>query len=147
MKNFTSCATLALLCLSAFGADPVDPVSKDSAGLALKGYDTVAYFTSGKPEKGTQAFTHLWNGAEWRFRSQENRELFKANPEKYAPRFGGYCAWAVSNNYTAPSDPTAWRIVDGKLYLNYNASVQKKWAAELEARIASAEKNWGGLHK
>lgn len=147
MRKLIYRAAAGFLCLAAIAAERVDSVNKDSAGLAIKGYDAVAYFTQSKPVKGTASFTHHWNGAEWRFESQADLDLFKANPEKYAPQYGGYCAWAVSNNYTANIDPTAWRIVEGKLYLNYNASVQKKWAAELEARIAAADRNWGGLHK
>jgi hypothetical protein len=97
--------------------------------------------------KGSPAITHEWNGASWHFASEQSRELFKANPGKYAPQFGGYCAWAVSNNYTADADPEAWKIVNGKLYVNYNKSVQQKWEPEAAKRIEDANRNWPGLHK
>ncbi len=126
--------------------EPVAVVNAKS-GLAVKGYDPVAYFTDSKPVKGSPNFQHEWNGAKWQFASQAHLDAFKKEPEKYAPKYGGYCAWAVSNNYTADIDPEAWKIVDGKLYLNYNKDVQKKWEADLYNRIQSAEKNWPSLHK
>lgn len=111
-------------------------------GLALSGYDPVAYFTEGKPTKGDERFTHEWSGAKWRFATAEHLELFKQDPVKYAPQFGGYCAWAVSEGYTADADPTAWKVVDGKLYLNYNTKVQKKWEEDVPGRIAKGNANW-----
>jgi len=98
--------------------------------LSIKGYDPVAYFTAGKMAKGRKDFEQQWMGATFRFSSKENFELFKKAPEKYAPQYGGYCAYAVSHGYTAPVDPEAWDIVNGKLYLNYSKSVQKKMARE-----------------
>src|SRR5512134_1991711 len=83
----------------------VDPIYKYSGGLALKGYDPVAYFNDGKAVEGSDQFTHEWNGANWRFASAEHRDAFASEPEKYAPQFGGYCAWAVSHGYTAKGDP------------------------------------------
>ena len=116
--------TMACFVLAAASAlAQVDTVNKDKKGLALKGYDVVAYFTEQRPVPGSEAFTHQWMGATWRFSSAQNRDQFAAEPERFAPQFGGYCAWAVSNNYTAPVDVTAWKIVDGKLYLNYNRKV------------------------
>ena len=112
------------------------------AGTAVGGYDPVAYFTDGKPVAGRADITHQWKGATWRFSSEKNRETFKANPEKYAPQYGGYCAWAVSQGYTAKGDPNYWKIVDGKLYLNYDAGVQKNWEKNIPGHIASANKNW-----
>jgi YHS domain-containing protein len=124
----------------------VDPVNK-SGKTAIKGYDPVAYFTGSGPVKGSPQFPHQWMGAEWRFASAANRDLFAAAPEKYAPQYGGYCAYAVSENYTANIDPEAWKIVDGKLYLNYSKSVQKIWMMDQARRIAQADRNWPGLHK
>lgn len=119
------------------------PVNTTLFGVAIKGYDPVAYFTDGKPAKGDAKFSHEWNGATWHFASAEHRDLFKASPDKYAPQFGGYCAWAVSQNYTANSDPeNAWKIVNGKLYLNYNRDVQKKWEDDVPGNIAKGETNW-----
>lgn len=110
--------------------------------VAVSGYDTVAYFTDGKPVKGDKKFTYSWNGADWQFASAEHRDLFAANPEKYAPQYGGYCAYAVSQNYTASADPTSWRIYEGKLYLNYNADVQKRWEGDIKGFVADADKHW-----
>jgi YHS domain-containing protein len=125
----------------------VDPVNKNRQGVALKGYDPVAYFRVSGPVKGSPQFSYSWMNATWHFSSAENRDAFAKEPEKYAPQFGGYCAWAVSNNYTADIDPEAWKIIDGKLYLNYNKDVQKKWQEGVLERIADSNKNWPKLHK
>jgi YHS domain-containing protein len=123
------------------------PVNTTFTGVTIKGYDPVAYFTESKPVKGSADFVHEWNGAEWRFASAANRDLFKAEPGKYAPQFGGYCAWAVSRGYTAGIDPEAWKIVSGRLYLNYNANVQSQWAEDISGNIAKAEGNWPRILK
>ncbi len=120
-------------------------IYKSSDGLAISGYDTVAYFKEAKPVEGKSEFSTNWNGAKWQFSSAENRDEFIKNPEKYAPQYGGYCAYAVSQGYTASSDPNAWRIVDGKLYVNYNKSVQEKWEKDIPNFISSADKNWNEL--
>jgi YHS domain-containing protein len=106
------------------------------------GYDVVAYFTQGKPVEGKPEFTAQYKGATWRFASQANRTLFVANPSRYAPQYGGYCAWAVGHNYTAAGDPTVWKIVNGRLYLNYNTDVQKQWNANTAKYIADGDRNW-----
>jgi YHS domain-containing protein len=124
-----------------------DPVNKDRAGVALKGHDPVAYFTGQKAVKGSARFTHEWMGARWQFVTAGNRDAFAANPEQYAPQFGGYCAWAVSRGYTADIDPEAWKIVDGELYLNYSKDVQKKWEQDIPKRIEEGNRNWPKLHK
>lgn len=113
--------------------------------LIIKGYDPVAYFTTGKPVKGIKDFEYKWMGGTYRFSSKENLALFKKAPEKYAPQYGGYCAYAVSQGHTAPVDPEAWEIVNGKLYLNYSKSVQKKWREKRDEYIAAADKNWPEL--
>jgi YHS domain-containing protein len=110
--------------------------------LAIDGHDAVAYFKTGQPVKGVPEHALSWNGASWHFASPENKAAFAENPQAFAPQYGGYCAWAVSEGYTAKGDPKHWRIVDGKLYLNYNASVQKDWAKDIPARIAKGDKNW-----
>ena len=112
------------------------------AGLAVSGYDAVAYFTDGRPVEGSQAYSYDWQGAVWRFASQANLDRFKTAPATYAPQFGGYCAWAVSRGYTASADPQAWRIVDGKLYLNYDLEVKKTWEQDVPGNIAKGEANW-----
>lgn len=127
--------------------DPVDAVNRARDGVALRGYDTVAYFKDSRAVKGAAQFEHEWMGARWRFASKENRDAFAASPEKYAPQFGGYCAWAVGHNYTADADPEAWRVVDGKLYLNYNRSVQQKWEQDRAKWIEEGHRNWPHLHK
>ena len=109
---------------------------------AVRGYDVVAYFTEGRPIEGDRKFTHSWMGTEWRFANAEHRDLFAANPEKYAPQYGGWCAWAVSQGYTASVDPEAWRIVDGKLYLNYSKSVQSQWNEDIPGHISRGDRNW-----
>ena len=119
-----------------------EPVYQSFFGTAIDGTDPVAYFTQGRPVEGSSEFTHEWMGAEWRFSSAENRDTFAADPEKYAPQYGGYCAWAVSQGYTASTDPEAWKIVDGKLYLNYNKSVQRTWEQDIPGNIQSADGNW-----
>ena len=116
----------------------VSPFSK----LALEGYDPVAYFTEGAPRKGDPKLSATYKGAEFRFASAASRARFKANPEAYLPQYGGYCAWAVSRNYTAKGDPNAWKIVGGKLYLNYDAAIQKRWAADIPGNIAKGDQNW-----
>lgn len=122
------------------------PVFQTRAG-AIKGYDAVAYFTQKKPVKGNDRYSLEWKGATWFFVSAENRDRFKANPDKYAPQYGGYCAWAVANGYTASTDPDAWRIVDGKLYLNYSLGVQEKWSQNIPDNITKANRNWPGVLK
>jgi len=111
-------------------------------GVAVGGYDPVAYFTKGKAIKGSKTITAETDGIEWRFSSEENRSAFTANPAKYAPQYGGYCAWAVSQGYTAKGDPNAWKIVEGKLYLNYDRNVQKTWAKNTAKNISKANANW-----
>lgn len=137
--------TLALvLSCAALAAGPVlaDDRIYTSWGAAIDGADPVAYFTEGRPVEGKREFSAQWNGASWRFASAANRDLFLADPERYAPQYGGYCAWAVSQGYTASSDPDNWRIVDGKLYLNYSQSVQKDWEQDIPANITKADANW-----
>ena len=111
-------------------------------GIAVDGTDVVAYFTQNQPRQGTSAFSHDWNGATWLFATTANRDTFAADPTAYAPQFGGYCAWAVSNGYTASTTPEAWRIVDGKLYLNYSRRIQRRWERDIPARISAANANW-----
>lgn len=115
-------------------------VSKD--GLAIKGYDPVAYFIDKKPMEGKPDFSYVWQGARWRFASAENRDLFRADPERYAPRYGGYCAYAVSQGKTADIDPQAWTVLEGRLYLNLNSDVQRLWERDREDFIRKADENW-----
>ncbi len=147
MKNLR-CLVFACLFFALAIARAEKPVNTTLFGVAIKGYDPVAFFTDGKPLKGDAKFAHEWNGATWHFASAAHRDAFKASPEKYAPQFGGYCAWAVSQNSTASVDPeNAWKLVDGKLYLNYSRDVQKKWETDIPGNIAKAEQNWPKLLK
>jgi YHS domain-containing protein len=111
-------------------------------GVGAGGYDVVQYFEQGKPVVGSAEFTARYEGATWRFVSSKSRDLFAKEPARYAPQYGGYCAWAVSEGYTAKGDPTAWSIVGGKLYLNYNASVQKTWERNTNRSISRGNSNW-----
>ncbi|HEU5293900.1 MAG TPA: YHS domain-containing (seleno)protein [Burkholderiaceae bacterium] len=106
---------------------------------AINGYDTVAYFTVGKPVMGKDAFAHEWMGAKWKFASQANLDLFKANPEKYAPQYGGYCAYGVAQGYLVKVEPDQFTVRDGKLYLNYDADVQAKWRMDPAGYIKTAD--------
>lgn len=114
----------------------------DKTNTAIKGYDVVAYFTDGKPLAGNPEFTHEWKGAKWQFVSAEHRDAFKAAPEKYAPEYGGYCAWGMTKGYKASTEPSAWKIVNGKLYLNYNNDVQQAWAKDIPGMIRAADAEW-----
>ena len=125
----------------------VAAVSADASGLAINGYDPVAYFVLGKATKGQPEFKSEYQGAKFLFASAEYKATFEADPGKYAPQFGGYCAWAVGNGYTAPTDPEAWKIVNGKLYLNYNKDIQKRWSSDESALIHKGEQNWPALHR
>ena len=124
----------------------LEPINKTFfGGLAVDGYDPVAYFTDGRPVEGRKEIAYDWHGATWRFASAEHRELFVAAPEKYAPQYGGYCAWAVAHDYTADADPLAWKIVDGRLYLNYDVKIQEKWLVDYRNFIVAGDGNWPKL--
>lgn len=111
-------------------------------GLAIEGYDPVAYFTENKAVQGNKQYTLEWMEANWRFSSAENLALFKANPEKYAPQYGGYCAYAVSQNSVADIEPELFTLHQGKLYLNYNRSINKKWLQDRDQYIIDADRYW-----
>jgi hypothetical protein len=123
-------------------AEGVEPVNKSSAGLALRGYDAVAYFREGAAVEGHAEFAHEWNGARWLFKNAENRDAFSREPEAFAPQYGGYCSYAVAHGYTADADPQAWKVVNGKLYLNYNEDVRKLWERDVPGFLQRSEQNW-----
>ncbi|MEM1433008.1 MAG: YHS domain-containing (seleno)protein [Pseudomonadota bacterium] len=112
------------------------------SNVAVQGHDVVAYFKEGKPVKGKSGYAVEHEGAEFRFSSAENLEAFQADPDAYLPQYGGYCAWAVSQGYTAKGSARNWRIVDGKLYLNYNADVQETWEKDIPGFIKLADNQW-----
>lgn len=128
------------------GGDPTGPIYTENKGetLAVRGFDVVSYFTDdGVPVEGSEEFTVRYEGFDYRFASEENAQTFIAEPAKYAPAYGGYCAWAIgANDALAPGDPEVFEIVDGKLYLNYNGGVQKKWNADRDGFIASADEKF-----
>lgn len=146
MKNMFTTITAVVLLLISFNASAVDPIyTPFLSNKAIRGYDTVAYFTEGKPVKGNKAHSTEYKGATWQFASKNNLDLFVANPEKYAPQYGGYCAYAVSQNTTASIEPEQFTVLDGKLYLNYNKKVNELWNTDREGFIAAANKNWPGI--
>jgi hypothetical protein len=134
-------ALISFLFLSSAAVAQKAPIYADWSG-AIRGYDPVAYFAQSRPVKGSPQFTHQWRGATWRFASAENRDRFAAAPEKYAPQYGGYCAYGVASGYAVKIEPDAWSVVDGKLYLNYDRSVQKTWQTDVPGYVRKADANW-----
>ena len=116
-------------------------------GVVIKGYDPVAYFTEKMPVKGDSDFEYEWSGAKWRFANSKNLEMFKGDPEKYAPKYGGHCAFGVANGYLVKIDPEAWTVYEGRLYLNYSLSVREQWKEDIPGYIGKANANWPGLKK
>ncbi len=115
------------------------------SGVAVDGIDVVAYFTDGRAVPGKTEFSYQWRGAKWLFATAAHRDLFAKSPGKYEPQYGGFCAYAVGNNYTAGIDPQSWAIVNGKLYLNYDSEIKKKWDGNRETLIRQADQNWPTL--
>ena len=112
---------------------------------AIHGYDPVAYYKENKPVKGDKKYSLSWKSANWYFASQQNLDAFKANPGMYAPQYGGYCAYGLANGHKATTEPDAWLISDGKLYLNYDKDIQVKWKKKQAEYIQDANKNWPGI--
>lgn len=123
------------------------PLIHQDDGVAINGHDVVAYHTDGKPVAGKPQVTASWRGATWRFASADHRDLFIADPAAYAPQYNGYCAWAAASGYLASTDPEAWQIVEGKLYLNYSQSVRRRWQRTMPANIRKGDANWPRLEK
>ena len=135
---------------AALAAEPVNTLEKGLFGhkpsdVAIRGYDTVAYFTEGAPVEGSEDFATEWNGAEWRFASREHLDLFEADPERYAPQYGGYCAYGVAKDGLVKIEPENWTIVDDKLYLNYDDEVQALWEADIPGFVATADDKFDAL--
>jgi YHS domain-containing protein len=149
MRNlFASIVLLAAAAaVPAFGQGEKVPPVDAPKGIAIKGYDSVAYFDQSKPVKGSAKFQFVWNGAKWQFATAAHRDAFAKEPAKYAPQYGGYCAFGVSQGHAVPVDPEAWKIVDGKLYLNYNKDIQKEWFKDIPGHINEANENWPKLHE
>lgn len=109
---------------------------------AISGYDPVAYFTEAKPVPGQEDFSYVWNDAKWLFSSKENMELFQEAPERYAPQYNGYCAFALSRNDFVNVNPESWAIVDEKLYFTFNHDIKNAWLQDKRNYIAKANRNW-----
>ncbi len=118
------------------------PVRTGDHGVAAQGHDVVAYFSAGEALSGASAHSHNWRGAEWHFVSEDNRARFADDPERYAPAYGGWCAWAMAEGRLVAGDPAYWTIHDERLYLNCNRSAQENWEADIEANIERAEEHW-----
>ncbi len=145
-------AAMAMLSFGSAHAEP--PINTLKTGLlggrtdtAINGYDPVAYFTVGKPVKGQDALAFEWMGAKWKFASQANLDMFKASPEKYAPQYGGYCAYGVTQGALVKVEPEQFTVREGKLYLNYDADVQAKWLKDPAGFIKQADARFGALLK
>ena len=132
----------ALASLPAPAATPAPEIHVAKDGLAVGGYDPVAYFRDGRPERGSSLYQLSYKGVVWRFASAETLRQFQERPEAFTPQFGGYCAWAVSQRYLAPGDPNQWKVVDGRLYLNANARAKMLWEADQAAAIERGHANW-----
>lgn len=141
LKKFFALMAASMILSSSVLAADID-MSVDANDLAISGYDTVAYFTQNKPVKGSNQYTATYKNAIYQFASAENRDLFRNDPERYAPQFGGYCAMGVVLYKKLSVDPEAWYIEDGKLYLNLNKTVQNKWLSDVPGHIASAKNIW-----
>ena len=139
MKKIILSAAVTLFAACSF-AQKSQVFIKD--GYAVNGYDVVAYFKENKSVQGRKAFLYQWHDANWLFSSKENLETFSHDPEKYAPQFGGYCAYGVSEGHKASTYPDAFTIVDNKLYLNYNKDVLQLWRKDISGRIKKGEENW-----
>jgi len=140
MKRTTMLLLTLLLAASAIAVEPVNAIALKN--VAIKGYDPVAYFADAKAIEGSEDFELTWRNAAWRFASAAHRDEFEKNPEKYAPQYGGYCAFGVSRGYAVDVDPEAWHVVDGKLYLNYNKDVQTEWRKDVAGYVKKADENW-----
>ncbi len=135
---------LLLISIPAFGQNKT-LVNLDKQGIAIQGYDPVAFFTQNRPVKGRPEFESKYNGARYLFASAEDKSTFDANPAKYEPQFGGFCAYAASQNHTAPVKIEAFQIVNGRLLMQYNLDIRNKFNKDTQGNLQKADKNWPGL--
>jgi len=138
-------AAVPLLALTGRAARAAEPPVFAPDGVAINGYDPVAYFAEGRPVPGDAGITLDWNGTTWRFASAANRDTFAAAPKRFAPQYGGYCAFAVANGYTASTDPDAFTVHEGKLYLNFNRRIRSRWERDIPGNVSRADANWPGV--
>ncbi len=146
--KFQSLVDMVLTCFSIVAvltAGSASAGSSPEGETAIKGYDPVAYFKAGKAMKGSGSFTFPWHDLTWYFTTAENRDLFASEPQKYAPQYNGFCAWAMTESRKAITDPEVWKIVDGKLYLNCSAAAYEKWSRDIPGNIKKADENWQKL--
>ena len=141
----TAVAATSAIALMPQAAHAAEPQPFATGGIAINGYDPVAYFTQGKPVEGDAAITSDWLGAKIQFASTEHKAIFDADPDKYAPKYGGYCAYAVSKGYTATTDPGAWSIYEDRLYLNFSKTVRALWSVRKGSHVRAADANWPGV--
>ena len=125
----------------------VVPAIDATRGVALEGFDAVAYFVDHRPIRGSDTYTHSWNGVVWKFASAEHRDLFAADPAHYAPQYGGYCAYAVANHTTAHGSPRQWAVVNDRLFLNNNALAKQLWDQDRPGNIHAGDQNWPQIPK
>ena len=137
-----ACTFIVTAAIAVSGFDASAGEFFEKGGAVLRGYDPVAYFKEDKPVKGSPSHKAEYKGSTFHFASKANREAFAANPAKYAPQYGGFCAFGTAAGYKAAIDPAAFTIVDGKLYLNYNREVQREWSKDIPGFIAKADRNW-----
>ena len=130
-----------------FSAQSQKPEVFSTEDGAIAGYDPVAFFTESKPVQGKKELAFSWNGADWHFSSQENLDAFRANPEQYAPQYGGWCAYGTAAGHKSPTVPETWAVIDNKLYFNYNTAVQKLFNKNQKGLIGQANKNWPTVKK
>jgi hypothetical protein len=142
---FAGLATVAARINSANASSEIYVGSIPDVGAS--GFDVVAYVRQGRATEGSSTITHPWRGVIWRFASAANRDAFAAAPERYAPAYGGHCSWAAAQGYKAKGDPQNWKIVGGRLFLNYNSEVQQKWETDIPGFISSADGNWQTLRQ
>lgn len=140
LSTLLSALLIVVSGLAQAAEDPVYTGLLSNTGAG--GYDVVSYFDAGEATKGSSSHTVEYLGVNWRFASAESKAKFEADPAAYAPVYGGYCAWAVSQGYLAKGDPKHWTVKDGKLYLNYNQDVQDRWLADRDNFIRLANENW-----
>lgn len=145
LVSFRSLFAAEAININTFGSSGGFFSGPDRTDTAIRGYDTVAYFTVGKPVRGNDQFVTEYKGAKWKFSNQENLEKFKADPAKYAPQYGGYCAYGIANDSLVKIEPDQWTIVDGKLYLNYDDDINKKWKKDQQNYIKKADEKFGKL--
>jgi YHS domain-containing protein len=147
MNMLAGSRLVAVLAAFLFAAGALAGEYYEKDGVALRGHDPVAYFKDGKPVRGSPEHHADYRGSVFHFATAANRAAFVADPAKYAPQYGGYCAYGLASGYKAATDPAAFTIVAGKLYLNYNADVQRKWSRDIPGQIAKADRQWPAVAK